>query len=112
MTDVLLPSPDRLPPASLSPTVDAPATALAGTVADALVIAVAPSTGRFRPEVGREAVLAGTAIGHVTGGKERADAVVVPVDSTLSRLLVRPGQLVTRGQGIAWLQRCDVGEGR
>lgn len=78
-----------------------------GTVAEALAIAVAPSTGRFRPSPDAEGtVRAGQVLGHVTGGRGRADAVRSPVDATIRALLARPGQQVRRGQGLAWL---DVG---
>lgn len=83
---------------------DAPPTSLNGTVAEALAVAVAPSTGRFHPAEVDE-VACGTILGHVTGGKGRADAVMAPVHGAIAKLLVRPGQLVSRGQGLVWLQR-------
>lgn len=86
---------------------DAPASALAGSLAEQLVVVVAPSTGRFRPDgdcVGRP-MEPGALLGHVTGGGGRADAVHVPLSAQIADLLVRPGQLVHRGQGLAWLQR-------
>ena len=83
---------------------DAPSSCLHGTVAEALALAVAPSTGRFRPAEGGT-VERGTVLGHITGGKGRADAVLAPVGGEVARLLVRPGQLVSRGQGLVWLQR-------
>lgn len=86
---------------------------LAGTVAEALVLVVAPSTGRFRPsELGPEedghgdpALEGGAVLGHVTGGGGRADPVRAPVHAGLRRWLARPGQLVVRGQALAWLGR-------
>ena len=84
--------------------VDAPTSSLRGTVAESLALAVAPSTGRFQP-VRTVAVQAGETLGFITGGKGRADEVVAPVAGAVARLLVRPGQLVTRGQGLVWLER-------
>lgn len=84
-----------------------PATALRGTVAEELALVVAPTTGRFRPAgdlVGRWCER-GSLVGHVTGGRGRADAVHAPADATVADLLVRPGQLVYAGQGLAWLHR-------
>ncbi len=78
----------------------------AGTVAAGLVLAVAPTTGRFRPRTGlRGRLRAGELIGHVTGGRGRADEVRCPTNATLRGVLVRAGQLVTAGQGLAWLER-------
>jgi biotin carboxyl carrier protein len=122
MTDVLTflprpgspaPRPHRPAPPSTAPRphepitdVDVPASTLADSVAHQLVIVVAPSIGRFRPaEQDGSAVTVAQVLGHVTGGKGRADAVTAPVDGQLSRMLVRPGQQVARGQGIAWVQR-------
>jgi len=82
-----------------------PATALAGTVADDLVVMVAPSTGRFQPRADVDAVERGDLMGHVTGGRGRADEVRSPVRAILRDLLVRPGQLVMAGQGLMWLAR-------
>ncbi|MBA3373140.1 MAG: hypothetical protein M3493_12970 [Actinomycetota bacterium] len=82
-----------------------PATALAGTVADDLVVVVAPSTGRFQPRADVDAVERGDLMGHVTGGRGRADEVRSPVRAILRDLLVRPGQLVMAGQGLMWLAR-------
>lgn len=77
---------------------------LAGTVAHDLGVVVAPTRGRFRPAVQHGLVRAGTLLGHITGGRGRADEVRVPVDADIRDLLVRPGQLVTAGQGLVWLQ--------
>jgi biotin carboxyl carrier protein len=84
--------------------IDPPSSSLAGTVAEDLVLVVAPATGRFRPS-GIEAVAPGHLLGHVTGGQGRADAVVAPAAGAVARLLVRPNQLVMRGQGLVWLRR-------
>ena len=104
MTDVL--TRPVVPPTGDSGT-DAsdPATALSGSVADDLVVVVAPSTGRFQPSEDVGAVDAGALMGHVTGGRGRADEVRSPVRAVLRDLLVRPGQLVMRGQGLVWLAR-------
>ena len=80
-----------------------------GSVAADLVLAVAPSTGRFEPLDGvgaRTRLRTGDLIGHVTGGRGRSDAIRCPVDAEVCDLLARPGQSVTRGQGLAWLRRC------
>jgi biotin carboxyl carrier protein len=99
MTTLLVPD---VPAAARPP--DPPAAALAGSVAEGLVLAVAPATGRFRPLAG-EWVSGGGLLGHVTGGRGRADAVLAPVAGRVAGLLVRPGQLVRRGQALVWLQR-------
>src|SRR5687767_11012031 len=114
MTDLLtraLQPPDATP----APSPDA-TSGLAGSVAESLALAVAPSTGRFRPvaELGDSAGTAGPAVrsgqllGHVTGGRGRADEVRSPWDARLCALLVRAGQLVSRGQGLVWLSRDEV----
>lgn len=78
----------------------------AGTVADRMSIAVAPSTGRFAPAVEAPATLSpGDLIGHITGGNGRADEVVAPIGATLKEMLARPGQLVGLGQGLAYMER-------
>ena len=112
-----------------------PAAAFDGTTAERMVLAVAPTTGRFRPadEVahavhgakaaharheghegheGRAAqgrtVPAGRVLGHVTGGRGRADAVMAPSAGRVHRLLARPGQLVFAGQALVWMERPAV----
>jgi predicted deacylase len=107
MTDVLTRRPSPAPPEPAVPDeADAPGSALSCSVAHDLAVAVAPSTGRFRPAVQPGAhVPGGTVLGHVTGGGGRADAVVTPVPGIVADLLARPMQLVYRGQGLAWLQR-------
>ncbi|CAN5403345.1 hypothetical protein BH23ACT9_BH23ACT9_13680 [soil metagenome] len=78
----------------------------AGTTADRMAVAVAPSTGRFVPTVDVAATLrTGDLLGHITGGNGRADAVFAPVGATLKEMLARPGQLVALGQGLAYLER-------
>jgi biotin carboxyl carrier protein len=80
---------------------------LAATVAADLRLAVAPSTGRFQPRQGvdlRAGVERGVVLGYVTGGRGRADEVRSPVHGTVHGMLVRPGQLVTRGQQLIWLE--------
>jgi biotin carboxyl carrier protein len=76
-----------------------------GTVAESLAVVVAPSTGRFRPETTLDHVEKGHVIGHVTGGRERADEVRMPIAGQVRALLARPGQLVYAGQALAWLDR-------
>jgi biotin carboxyl carrier protein len=101
-----LPAPGYEVLARANPAVD-PATALSGSVAEELGVLVAPSTGRFRPEDGSVDRWhgPGALLGHITGGKGRADEVRMPVGATVADFLVRPGQLVHRGQGLAWLRR-------
>lgn len=77
---------------------------LTGTGADGLGLVVAPTTGRFEPTPVSGRVRAGDLLGHITGGRGRADEVRAPVDAWLESLLVRPRQLVRRGQALAWLQ--------
>ena len=101
MTDLLT---RTLPVAPDTPTV-VPATPLTGTVAEDLVVLVAPSTGRFRPLDRVTVVEPGQLLGHVTGGGGRADEIRSPVRAVLRDLLVRPGQLVARGQALVWLCR-------
>lgn len=85
---------------------EAPATALSGTIAADLAVVVAPSTGRFHPRpLAAGPVRAGQLLGHVTGGRGRADEVRCPVDASVEDLLVRSGQLVAKGQPLAWLRR-------
>ncbi len=73
-----------------------------------LALAVAPSVGRFRPAVGADELVApGQVLGHVVGGGGRADEVLAPIAAQVRDLLVRPGQTVALGQGLAWLERVD-----
>ena len=86
----------------------AQAGAFGDSVAADLALAVAPSDGRFHPAEGirpQSRLRAGDLIGHVTGSRARTDAIHCPVDAELGGLLARPGQAVTRGQGLAWLRR-------
>lgn len=97
----------------LWPPVAAPAAAaeplsLRGTCADRLGLVVAPTTGRFEPVPTSGRVRAGELLGHITGGRGRADEVRTPVDAWLKDLLVRPRQLVRRGQALAWLERSSA----
>jgi multidrug efflux pump subunit AcrA (membrane-fusion protein) len=77
--------------------------ALRGTCADSMGLVVAPTTGRFEPTSVTGRIRAGELLGHITGGRGRADEVRSPVDARLKDLLVRPRQLVRRGQALAWL---------
>lgn len=114
---VMLTRPRTSAPAEDAPTAleqGEPASALVGTVAENLAVVVAPTTGRFRPAHDLSAGCwfeRGALIGHVTGGGGRADAVHAPASATVADLLVRPGQLVRRGQGLVWLRRASVGAG-
>lgn len=82
-----------------------PASCLAGSLAEGMGLIVAPSIGRFRPLVGPGRVPAGAVVGIVTGGGGRADEVRVPVPAVVHGVLARDGQLVQRGQALAWI-RC------
>jgi multidrug efflux pump subunit AcrA (membrane-fusion protein) len=77
---------------------------LKGTGAETLGLVVAPTTGRFEPTTVTGRIRAGDLLGHITGGRGRADEVRAPVDARLKDLLVRPRQLVRRGQALAWLE--------
>ena len=113
MTDLLthdaLPAVQEDAPADVHTDADVPACALAGTVSHALTLAVAPSTGRFRPAVGiGDEVQRGAIVGHVTGGGGRADAVYAPVSAVVEAHLTRAGQLVKSGRGLVWLSQRGV----
>lgn len=118
MTDVRIPRSTSPPPGAEAVALsdgleaDPPASCLTGSTAADLVVVVAPSAGRFRPAgadpAGPDragAVVTGGLIGHVTGGRGRQDPVWAPVDAERADLLVRPGQQVALGQGLAWLRR-------
>lgn len=94
---------DTIPPVTASPSSDSEPASLQGTCADSMGLVVAPTTGRFEPTAAAGRVRAGQLLGHITGGRGRADEVRAPVDATLKNLLVRPRQLVRRGQALAWL---------
>ncbi|MPZ71882.1 MAG: hypothetical protein GEU74_01415 [Nitriliruptorales bacterium] len=80
------------------------APALAGTAAEALVLIVAPCNGRFHPVVTQGEVTAGHVVAQVTLGRNGSHDVTCPVGAAVQGLLTRPGQLVTRGQALAWAQ--------
>jgi biotin carboxyl carrier protein len=93
------------PPITASPAAPvAEPASLAGTVADTMGLVVAPTTGRFEPATTNGRIRAGQVLGYITGGRGRADEVRAPVDARLKNLLVRPRQLVRRGQALAWLE--------
>lgn len=72
-----------------------------------LGLLVAPSTGRFRPAALPRTLIPGSVVGHVTGGRGRADAIVCPAAGTVRGLLVRPGQHVTQGQAVIWIEQAS-----
>jgi hypothetical protein len=74
----------------------------AGSTADRLVLIVSPGNGRFRPAVSEGPVAAGGIVAQVAGGRDRVEDVACPVAATIQGLLTRPGQLVIRGQALAW----------
>lgn len=104
MTDLLTRAAAVQAPVDDLDVLDPPASAFAGSAACNLVLAAAPSTGRYRPVCTDGRIAPGQVLGHVTGGKGRADAVLAPVHGELARLMVRPGQLVFAGQSLAWIQ--------
>ena len=75
---------------------------LAGTTAEGLLVVVAPSNGRFQPALDSGAVAEGGVVGHIAGGGGRRDSVRTPTDVVVQGLLIRPGQLVMRGQALLW----------
>lgn len=81
--------------------------ALAGSTAERLHVVVAGVHGRFRPLVTNGRVLAGTLLGHVTGGGRR-DEVRAPVHLDVQGLLARPGQLVAPGQALVWAEHVEA----
>ena len=88
-------------------TTDTPPTALAGSVAADLGLLAAPAAGRFRAEVASGLVGAETVVGTVTGGGGRGTPVMVPVPAEVCGLLAFDGQMVQRGQAVAWIRRLD-----
>ena len=75
---------------------------LAGSTAERLLVLVAPANGRFAPEVASGRVEAGAVVASVAGGRGRSEQVRSPVAAVIRGLLLRPGQLVLRGQALAW----------
>ena len=82
---------------------------LAGSTAERLVLIVAPVNGRFRPVVAEGTVEAGGLVAHITGGRDRSDAVASPARLAIQGLLALPGHLVVRGQALAWARVADGG---
>lgn len=95
--------PQTIPPAGAPSSSSSEPASLEGTCADSMGLVVAPTTGRFEPAKVTGRIRAGDLLGHITGGRGRADEVRSPVDAMLKNLLVRPRQLVRRGQALAWL---------
>ena len=79
-----------------------PAPELDGTAAEALCVLVAPSNGRFQPAVAEGEVARGGLVAEITAGGGRRSDVRSPATVVVRGLLARPGQLVTRGQALAW----------
>lgn len=75
---------------------------LAGTTAERMLVVVAPSNGRFQPALDAGAVAQGGVVGHIAGGAGRRESVHTPTDVVVQGLLIRPGQLVMRGQALLW----------
>jgi biotin carboxyl carrier protein len=75
-----------------------------GSVAAGVRLAVAPTTGRFRPAVQPgDTVEAGALLGWTTGGRGRADDVRAPSGGVVRALLVRSGQLVQARRALLWI---------
>ena len=72
---------------------------------DGLVLAVAPTAGRFQAALAAGRVRAGEVIGHVVAGATRRAEVLAPVDAAPGGLLVRDGQQVMAGQAVVWMTR-------
>lgn len=96
------PSPAAPPRSSVATPAPGRPTALTGSAAEHLVVLVAPANGRFAPALSEGAVAAGELVAHVAGGRGRREEVRSPVAATIRGLLTRPGQLVLRGQALAW----------
>lgn len=86
-------APDHLSPASSAD--------FSGSVAEALVVIVADGNGRFHPAPGAVGCTGGGLVGRVTGGKRSAE-IHCPPHATVQGFLTLPGQLVSRGQALAW----------
>src|SRR5919106_3832732 len=97
-----LPTTGGDPAASGSPASE-PAS-MAGTCADTLGLVVAPTTGRFEPAATNGRIRAGQLLGHITGGPGGGGEGGAPFGARMKDLLVRPRQLVRRGQALAWLE--------
>lgn len=80
----------------------APTTELHGTAAEALCVLVAPGNGRFQPAVTEGEVARGGVVAQIAAGGGRRSEVLAPAALVVRGLLARPGQLVTRGQALAW----------
>lgn len=80
---------------------------LEGSTAERLHVVVAAVHGRFRPLVSHGRVLAGTLLGHITGGGH-SEEVRAPVDIDVQGLLARPGHLVAPGQALVWAQQIET----
>jgi hypothetical protein len=82
--------------------------AFAETPAADLRVLVAPAAGAFRPLTrGAGPLPAGGLLGHVTGSEGRAE-VASPSDAVLDGLLAVAGEIVDRGQVLAWGRRCAL----
>jgi hypothetical protein len=66
-------------------------------------IVVAPSQGRFLPEVTAGAVHAGQVLGYVTGAHGRRDPVVARIGGHLRGALRLSAQPVRCGTGLFWI---------
>lgn len=84
------------------PTASPPPPELAGTTAERMLVVVAPSNGRFQPALEAGAVAEGGVVGHIAGGSRRRESVRTPADVVVQGLLIRPGQLVMRGEALLW----------
>ena len=81
-----------------------PPSDVTGSIADGLIVVVAPVNGRFHPSLSEGVVAAGTVVGRVTSGSHGSTDVRIPVAASVRGLLTMAGHLVTRGQALAWAQ--------
>ncbi len=76
-----------------------------GEVLDAAArIIVSPGAGVFQPADHAEDVASGDVIGHVTVAGAGAVPVRSPFEGRLVEVVAWPGERVTRGQRVAWLE--------
>ena len=108
---MLAPHPSPRPPAAAQP-ISPPIAetvrvrrdgALDGSTAERLHVVVAAVHGRFRPLITSGRVVAGTVLGHITGGG-RSEEVRAATSLDVQGLLARPGHLVAPGQALVWAQ--------
>ena len=93
-------------PPAVAPVLPPPRSELAGSAAQDLVVVVAPANGRFQPVIEAGPVSAGAVVARITTTRSCVD-ITAPTAAIIKGLLTLPGQLVTRGQALAWAQAAD-----